>query len=628
MSFKGPEYIVQPGMEGSANLVFDVPKKARGVKGGLRDGRDLDETNDDGDARGSDSLFEVKCLIQITIGMGFGSRDIILELPLSILHPTVAPDITSRENLDRNRFPSELNTTYTLAQQTVSHVHSPNYMLSPSNGPKLLPTQAPYLNNPASTSNVIFPTPVPPIFSPNERPDYIHLPPALFTEYVRDQRYYIPSLLHLPQRPSSADPYAFMPSLTLPSLIPHVLSSPAPDLVEEQFASQTSNVQISNNVDGELGKGERASRISTHLRLLSRNRSISPTSHRFPAQTRNHDFQAELVPNLLEPKYETSQAADQLTAMSSEQILSPRPMLSPRHSYEGEIKFDMPNRSPRITTLERLAAAENQDSSQEHVSASEKPLPAAPEHISLRLEQQTYDDSLCANLNTPKLPVKPDLRPFVPAETPLKLDLFGNSGLDELERKLVEQVGTRKFDGERRKSDARGLSPLVVLPIEQQMAIPSNDSAISSLFLPELSLEKAHANADEEADDTNFTQKVSLLNSAKEQNVPIKEQKRHSEAHQLRKAATGRVAAWLGGLHSSEDYSQTDSNWSDDDTIKANHNEQPSTIGAMSQVENEDVVPTTSSGFVLRSSRNINGGINGMQRSLDSHIDASESINL
>ncbi|KAF8800481.1 hypothetical protein BYT27DRAFT_7262880 [Phlegmacium glaucopus] len=36
--FRGPEYIIPPGAEGVANLVFDVPKLARGVQGGTLDG--------------------------------------------------------------------------------------------------------------------------------------------------------------------------------------------------------------------------------------------------------------------------------------------------------------------------------------------------------------------------------------------------------------------------------------------------------------------------------------------------------------------------------------------------------------------------------------------------------------
>ncbi len=63
VSFRGPEYIIPPGVEGVANLVVDVPKHARGVKGGQRRG-------DGGKSAGS--LFEVRCILGIKLAMGIG----------------------------------------------------------------------------------------------------------------------------------------------------------------------------------------------------------------------------------------------------------------------------------------------------------------------------------------------------------------------------------------------------------------------------------------------------------------------------------------------------------------------------------------------------------------------------
>lgn len=67
--FRGPEYIIPPGSEGIANLVFDVPKHARGVRGGMLDGEELEEG---GQRRISESLFEVRCKIEVKLGMGMG----------------------------------------------------------------------------------------------------------------------------------------------------------------------------------------------------------------------------------------------------------------------------------------------------------------------------------------------------------------------------------------------------------------------------------------------------------------------------------------------------------------------------------------------------------------------------
>lgn len=73
MSFRGPEYVIHPGGEGVASLVFDVPKNARSVKGGLIGGTEPDEANGGsaiGHRQALDALFEVRCLVEIKMGMG------------------------------------------------------------------------------------------------------------------------------------------------------------------------------------------------------------------------------------------------------------------------------------------------------------------------------------------------------------------------------------------------------------------------------------------------------------------------------------------------------------------------------------------------------------------------------
>ena len=73
VAFRGPEYIVVPGVEGVASLVFDVPKGARGVKGGTREGGE-------GEGRMTEALFEIRCTVGIKIGMGIGRRGLSLFL--------------------------------------------------------------------------------------------------------------------------------------------------------------------------------------------------------------------------------------------------------------------------------------------------------------------------------------------------------------------------------------------------------------------------------------------------------------------------------------------------------------------------------------------------------------------
>lgn len=111
VNFKGQDYVAQPGTEGLAMLVFDVPGGARGVRGGLRvkgagggqrgvqdEGEDSvqEEEEEDfvvvkaGGGKGKgmvkgkgmgmgrekgrkEALFEVRCMLVVRLGMPLGS---------------------------------------------------------------------------------------------------------------------------------------------------------------------------------------------------------------------------------------------------------------------------------------------------------------------------------------------------------------------------------------------------------------------------------------------------------------------------------------------------------------------------------------------------------------------------
>jgi len=78
--FRGPEYIIPPGAEGVANLVFDVPKHARGVRGGTLDG---EEAEGGVGPRHTESLFEIKCKVEVKLTMGMGR---FVPLPFSLVY--------------------------------------------------------------------------------------------------------------------------------------------------------------------------------------------------------------------------------------------------------------------------------------------------------------------------------------------------------------------------------------------------------------------------------------------------------------------------------------------------------------------------------------------------------------
>ncbi|KAF9525780.1 hypothetical protein CPB83DRAFT_514084 [Crepidotus variabilis] len=95
--FRGAEYIIPPGAEGVANLVFDVPKAVRGVRGGVLEGEeeDIGEGGEPGKKMGgrrkTEALFEIRCKVEVRLGMGMGSKDIVLEIPIETVHPRALP---------------------------------------------------------------------------------------------------------------------------------------------------------------------------------------------------------------------------------------------------------------------------------------------------------------------------------------------------------------------------------------------------------------------------------------------------------------------------------------------------------------------------------------------------------
>lgn len=324
-----------------------------------------------------------------------------------------------------------------------------------------------------------------------------------------------------PVRPSSADPFI---AQQLPILPPHRHNLPA---LESQDVS----------AERQVGKGERASRIAVHLRMTSRNRSVSPQSHRFPGAEPVLETSPEAMSSLhplLISTANVEQDAQLLSASprSNHEVLSPRPVLSPKHSFSvdrGTVKSD------RVVDLERMAAAEEE--------RNYKTLPARPPS-----EEETPE--------TPRLPPQPILAPIVTRPRPRPDYGDQGSGLEALERKLLEQVGTRKPETVRR-ADVRTFLPIAIPTHNDPRCDPANDSAISSLALGAEALKDSGWPAGTPPDGTGVRRSSSptppLMGTTvefvdKEDRGRVKVREKRSDVHQLRKAATNRVAAWLGEI--------------------------------------------------------------------------------
>ncbi|ETW82652.1 hypothetical protein HETIRDRAFT_416764 [Heterobasidion irregulare TC 32-1] len=274
--FRGPEYVAHPGTEGVALLVFDVPARSRTVKGGERHGGEED-------AQSKEPLFEVRCTLNVRFAMPIGSKDIHLDLPVTIFHPYALPSLP----------PAPALSPPPLAYGAPTYDLPPPLPIS-SSPPLAMHSRAPYPDPARAQSPYAYPFTPPPLppqsqalydphapwFFPPPHPAFSPPPP------LQQQHYYPPPLappIGIPPRPASAEPpasrplhsfypypYPGAPHPPLPALLP------PPPQAESEARVEEAQVQV------EEGKGERASRFTHHLRMTSRHRSVSPQSHRFP----------------------------------------------------------------------------------------------------------------------------------------------------------------------------------------------------------------------------------------------------------------------------------------------------------------------------------------------------------
>ena len=341
--------------------------------------------------------------------------------------------------------------------------------------------------------------------------------------------------------------------------------------------------------EAEEGKGERASRISHQLHSSSRNRSVSPQSHRFPlpaSQSSPIAIPTSISFNNLLPM--PSNAA--LTASSSDPaqpqgiVHSPRPLLSPKQSFSIDpVTHNSVPKSMRVEELEKMAEElnlRNKDLSSdipnnlpEPKSYPDKTLPPPPVPTTKPKRQppsSTPRHLADVLLDAEKTPPTPTLTAIMPSKQLRTDNRFGQgeSGLDALERRLLAEVGTRKLDLADRRHHVGAVLPIGI-PQPNTENEPLHDSAISSLTLTEHDFDERTQKPTKSSvsgDDRDFHergrgQRLPSLPPAlppetdrgdKRMGRPKKGKKKEresdSDAVKFRKAAKGRVAAWLGGI--------------------------------------------------------------------------------
>ncbi|KAF7307787.1 Arrestin-N domain-containing protein [Mycena kentingensis (nom. inval.)] len=557
--FRGQEYQIPPGAEGVASLVFDVPKHARGIRGGLLHG---DET-----AKPVHSIFEVRCVVGIRITMGFGSKDIELDLPVQIVHPLALPELPPLP-------PPQPE-------------YATPYPQPPYADPR---TGTPYGGYPALPMSPPMPTAY---IDPQQ--SQVWLPPVSHTPQPYGQ-YYAPPIPGPPQ-------YYFPPPPTQPVYQPLPLNLARPLSADGQRPGSLAvpgQAPAEDPAQGEEGKGELAARVSKHLRQTTRNRSVSPVSHRYPVPAAN-------VPKTVRGLPATMEGG----GLSVSPILSPRPLLSPKTSFAES--GALTPKSERVEELERMAdevakkttnlsgdlpksslepslvvpetkekkrRSKSRESSKSKGSKREKkkkekesavvvPPEEADSPPPPRTRIDTYFNVTSSppaaeiGLATPRLdqyttPKTPTIQAQSKRQTSLAVPSNSDSGLDALERRLLAEVGTRKMPAAP-KPDVRSVlattSP-VDIPVKRNSS--ADESAISSLTLAgererdmarERETEKEEDERDRDSDErTQGAKKSSSGRTERAEGGERRSRKKEKDGAGKKAKAHGRVAAWLGGI--------------------------------------------------------------------------------
>ncbi|KAF8885880.1 hypothetical protein CPB84DRAFT_1788037 [Gymnopilus junonius] len=477
--FRGPEYIIPPGAEGIANLVFDVPKHARGVRGGTLDG--------DGDGpRYTESLFEIRC-----------NKDILLEVPVEIIHPLAMPPV--------EQVPGPYAQSYSAPEPSVA--------VPPVNSSPYFDYNAYYAAHPMSPApaavpmqNQVWLPPPPSIPLSSIPPGYPYASPSPFQPESYQpvvppytQPYYTPqSPLH--QQQSLAPPLVPVGSVGAGPSVVTGLPPPSSNHLLPLNEVSLAQAAVAAPLEPEVGKGERASRIAQHLRI----------SHRYPLPGTllhvNESYVRDISSVAAPSRPIQIRQLPHPPGLSRGENLSLSPptaeaMLTPKHSFTRDPVLGTMSKSERVEELEKMAAEVNgksQDLSgdlprealqrQPNENGNKgkahpvevgfnvnKTLPGPPvpsgkfiSHFPSRARADQYfanqDRPLLetAPLPSDQTPPTPALLAVLPSRRNDRNELRAESGLDALERRLLAEVGTRKFDT---NNDPRpGLN--AILPID------------------------------------------------------------------------------------------------------------------------------------------------------------------
>ncbi|KAJ1307612.1 hypothetical protein OPQ81_001707 [Rhizoctonia solani] len=359
-AFHSAEYCCPPGLEGVAKLVINVPRTARTVKGGSR------ESGEAGADKAIPALFDIRGSVNVRLCMGTGAKDLVLSLPVVISHPAALAAEAQSLGLP-NQDPVQMRTISPFPPSQSPVLSQPTgYSSYPLAASPTLPYTQLYFPPPSpQLPHILSQFPAPPtspvhayhnqppfqppqVYSPPRSPVHPgtpHLPQSPRRALPQPPQRKTPSKPKgpvpkgpatnappLPPRPTSAEPHVYEVGVDLP---PSTNTPLSPSAGRIQAATEVP--------DPVEGKGTRALRISEHLKMSSRTRSMSPTGRRFPGP------QSRPAPVESPPP--------EIVAEMEEGVLSPRPV----HTALAEVmdrtgSADGSVTKAQVQDLERMAA--------------------------------------------------------------------------------------------------------------------------------------------------------------------------------------------------------------------------------------------------------------------------------
>ncbi|KAF9029109.1 hypothetical protein BDZ89DRAFT_1065634 [Hymenopellis radicata] len=570
--FRGPDFIIPPGAEGVASLVFDVPRNARSVRGGVLEGLE--------GSKGTHALFDIKATVTVKMAMGMGRNDIVVEIPVIIVHPSVLPELPPPEEeyypppqeYYDPRAQSPFDPRASISATVLPSMSPPIAYVDPAQNLVWLPPPAPQY--PVHTGQpYYFPLPQPQHYNPEAV--------ALQSPSISPQYHHPTSPVEHHPLPSGL-PVQMSPS-GLPPPIP--IRNPLPPQPTTSTAPPPLKIDLQNLAPQNLSPHATSPQGVVYSPRPFLSPKLTPTSDPMNASLGRSERVEELERMADEEEKQTIAEKEELHEVkASEAPVAMDKTLPGPPVPSGKVSTTQSRPRADLYFSEPKATPQSEDSKPRSALSTSQPPPSPeiPKPVSPTHEQPkpidvpiAKEETAADGFQTPPTPTltavahpssKKPAQTFKKPPATLKPHTENTeSGLDALERRLLAEVGTRKI---RDRVDAP--SSIMALGFHNSATkaidIPSprskdskeeGDSAISSLSLGAEDEErewderthrggakKSHDGGKSNAE----TAKSKSNNEGKSKRGSDRKEAREGKSKRKLENSKGRVAEWLGGV--------------------------------------------------------------------------------